>query len=57
MRALIVDDEPAARRRLATMLEELGVEIDGEAPDGLSALPRFGTSAHDCCVDRAVRGR
>ena len=38
MRALIVDDEAAARRRLAAMLEELGVEIEGEAPDGLSAL-------------------
>jgi two-component system, LytTR family, response regulator len=38
MRALIVDDEPAARRRLATLLEELGVDIEGEAPDGLAAL-------------------
>lgn len=38
MRALIVDDEPAARRRLATLLEELGVGIDGEAADGLTAL-------------------
>jgi DNA-binding LytR/AlgR family response regulator len=38
VRALIVDDEPAARRRLATLLEELGVVIEGEAPDGLTAL-------------------
>lgn len=38
MRALIVDDEPAARRRLAALLEELGVAIEGEAPDGLTAL-------------------
>ena len=38
MRALIVDDEPAARRRLANLLEELGVSIEGEAPDGLTAL-------------------
>jgi DNA-binding LytR/AlgR family response regulator len=38
VRALIVDDEPAARRRLATLLEELGVAIEGEAPDGLAAL-------------------
>ncbi|MBA2258810.1 MAG: response regulator transcription factor [Acidobacteria bacterium] len=38
MRALIVDDEPAARQRLATLLEELGVTIEGEAPDGLTAL-------------------
>jgi DNA-binding LytR/AlgR family response regulator len=38
VRALIVDDEPAARRRLAALLEELGVAIDGEAPDGLTAL-------------------
>jgi DNA-binding LytR/AlgR family response regulator len=38
MRALIVDDEPAARRRLATLLEELGVTIEGEASDGLTGL-------------------
>ena len=47
MRALIVDDEPAARRRLATMLEELGVEIEGEAPDGLSALTLAGERRPD----------
>ena len=38
MRALIVDDEAPARRRLATLLEELGVAIEGEAADGLTAL-------------------
>jgi len=38
MRVLIVDDEAAARRRLATMLDELGVEIVGEATDGVAAL-------------------
>jgi DNA-binding LytR/AlgR family response regulator len=38
MRALIVDDEPAARRRLAPMLEELDVEVIGEAADGVAAL-------------------
>jgi DNA-binding LytR/AlgR family response regulator len=38
MRALIVDDEAAARRRLATLVEELGIEIVGEAADGVSAL-------------------
>jgi DNA-binding LytR/AlgR family response regulator len=38
MHALIVDDESAARRRLAAMLEELDVEIVGEAADGISAL-------------------
>jgi two-component system LytT family response regulator len=38
VRALIVDDEPAARSRLARLLEELGVEIAGEAPDGVTAL-------------------
>jgi DNA-binding LytR/AlgR family response regulator len=38
MRVLIVDDEAAARRRLATLLEDLGVEIAGEASDGLTAL-------------------
>jgi DNA-binding LytR/AlgR family response regulator len=38
MRVLIVDDEPAARRRLATLVEELGLEVVGEAADGMSAL-------------------
>ena len=40
MRVLIVDDEPAARRRLALMLEELDVEVAGEAANGLDALER-----------------
>ena len=38
MRALIVDDEPAARRRLADLLDELGVQIAGEAADGMTGL-------------------
>jgi two-component system LytT family response regulator len=38
MRALIVDDEPAALRRLSALLDELGVEIVGEASDGMAAL-------------------
>ena len=38
MRALIVDDEPAALRRLASLLDELGVEVVGEAPNGVVAL-------------------
>lgn len=38
MRVLIVDDEAAARRRLALMLEELDIEVAGEAANGLEAL-------------------
>jgi DNA-binding LytR/AlgR family response regulator len=38
MRVLIVDDERAARRRLALMLEDLDVEVVGEAGDGVTAL-------------------
>ncbi|HEU4694501.1 MAG TPA: response regulator transcription factor, partial [Vicinamibacterales bacterium] len=38
MRALIVDDEPAALRRLSTLLDELGVVVVGEAADGIVAL-------------------
>lgn len=38
MRILIVDDEPAARSRLGMMLEELDIEVAGEAANGLEAL-------------------
>jgi len=38
LRVLIVDDEPAARRRLTIMLEELDVELVGEAANGVEAL-------------------
>jgi DNA-binding LytR/AlgR family response regulator len=41
MRVLIVDDEPPARVRLASLLEEIdatGIEIVGEAGNGVSAL-------------------
>jgi two-component system response regulator AlgR len=41
MRVLIVDDEPAARRRLATLLADLDVEVVGEAGDGVMALERI----------------
>lgn len=38
MRILVVDDEPAARRRLALMLEEIDEEVVGEAANGVEAL-------------------
>lgn len=38
MRVLIVDDEPAARSRLAAMLADLDVEVAGEAANGVEAL-------------------
>jgi DNA-binding LytR/AlgR family response regulator len=38
MRVLIVDDEAAARERLARLLEGLDVEVVVEAADGLAAL-------------------
>lgn len=39
MKVLIVDDEPLARRRLATLLASVdGVEVIGEAGDGAQAL-------------------
>jgi len=39
MKAFIVDDEPPARARLASLLEELGgVEVVGEAGDGRTAV-------------------
>jgi DNA-binding LytR/AlgR family response regulator len=38
MRVLVVDDEPNARRRLGIMLEELDIEVVGEAGNGVEAL-------------------
>ena len=39
MKALIVDDEPLARERLATLVGEIaGVEVAGEAANGVEAL-------------------
>jgi DNA-binding LytR/AlgR family response regulator len=38
MRILIVDEEPNARRRLTILLEELDVELVGEAENGMQAL-------------------
>lgn len=50
MRVLIVDDEPAARRRLHTMLEELDVEVAGEASNGLEALELVGSLRPDALL-------
>jgi two-component system response regulator AlgR len=50
MRVLIVDDEPAARRRLAQLLEDIdapGIVIVGEAGDGLAALELARTGKPD----------
>jgi two-component system LytT family response regulator len=42
MKALVVDDEPFARRRLRRLLEALGdVEVIGEAVDGRDALRKI----------------
>jgi DNA-binding LytR/AlgR family response regulator len=38
MRVLVVDDEPNARKRLGIMLEELDIEVVGEAGNGVDAL-------------------
>ncbi len=38
MRVLIVDDEAAARRRLSIMLDDMDVEVVGEAENGVQAL-------------------
>src|SRR5262245_3588068 len=47
MRVLIVDDEPAARLRLATLLGELDVEVAGEAGDAVTALELVRTMRPD----------
>lgn len=47
MRVLIVDDEANARNRLQIMLEELDVEVVGEAANGVEALDMVGRLAPD----------
>lgn len=47
LRALVVDDEAPARRRLARQLEALGVEVVGEAEDGEQALSQARVLAPD----------
>ena len=48
MRVLVVDDEGTARTRLARLLEAIpGVQITGEAADGLSALHLIGSHRPD----------
>lgn len=42
MKVLVVDDEPVARRRLMRILERIdGVEVAGEAANGVQALERI----------------
>jgi two-component system LytT family response regulator len=41
LRALIVDDEPLARRGVALRLAEFGVDIAGECGDGKSAIAKI----------------
>jgi two-component system, LytTR family, response regulator len=48
VRALVVDDEPVARRRLIRMLERIGgVTVAGEAEDGEDALAKIDALAPD----------
>jgi len=59
LRVLIVDDEAAARRRLAMLIEEIdpdGIEIVGEAADGVEALSLARERAPDVILlDIAMR--
>src|SRR4051794_15421526 len=47
MRALIVDDEPVARKVLREELEVEGVEVDGEADNGETALTQISSLKPD----------
>src|SRR5215469_17520881 len=51
MRVMIVDDEPLARARLASLLEECeGVELVGSVGDGESALSALTTAQPDVLI-------
>jgi len=47
LRVVVVDDEPAARRRSADLATELGAVVIGEAANGLEALERISSLAPD----------
>jgi DNA-binding LytR/AlgR family response regulator len=47
LRVVVVDDEPAARRRSADLATELGAIVIGEAANGLEALERIPALAPD----------
>jgi DNA-binding LytR/AlgR family response regulator len=47
LRVMIVDDEPGARRRLASLVSELDANVVGEAANGLEALDRVPELAPD----------
>lgn len=44
--AVVIDDEPPARERLALMLAEAGVEVVASLPDAYAALDWFGAGHH-----------
>jgi two-component system nitrate/nitrite response regulator NarL len=46
-RILIVDDHPLTRDALASLLEQHGFSVVGQAPDGESAIEQAGTLAPD----------
>lgn len=41
LKVMVVDDEPGARRRLASLVAELGADVVGDAANGLEALDRI----------------
>jgi DNA-binding LytR/AlgR family response regulator len=47
LKALVVDDEAPARRRLSRLLEDAGVDVIGEAEDGEQALSQARALAPD----------
>ena len=47
LRVVVVDDEPAARRRSTELVTELGALVIGEAANGLEALDRIPALAPD----------
>ena len=54
LRALVVDDEPVARRRLKTLLEGEKAEVVGECETGEQAIEAINTGENRLVLDAVI---